>query len=115
MIEKGYVLAHDSVFWMRAQEKLRGLSRMSVSIKYAQDLCKDFEVEWNPDLIYDKPRYRELVYDDVSRVDGEDLLIHICINIGIYPDENELKFSNCFHGEGSRRSHVEYAYLGKEK
>lgn len=90
---------------------LHGLScRDAIDTEYAKKFCEKVNITFKDSLIYTKPRYREQS-DGKPRVDCEDLLIYVCKQLKIEPNQNALKGANMFHGEGSRRQAIEEAYL----
>ena len=92
--------------------KKHGLeTRKSYYPKYIKGLCKEFEVEFDKNVIYRKSRYRE-ISPNVLRVDGEDFLMQICKKHNIIPNKDKLDLANRMYGEGSRRRLVQEAYLG---
>ena len=87
--------------------------RNSYKPEYIKAFYKRVGLEMPEHLIYTEKRYRELA-DNVPRVDGEDVLINVCVWLHIEPEQKFIELSNKMFGEGSRRQCIEEAYLGVE-
>ena len=87
-------------------------TRNSYNPDFIKKICPKFGIKFDKRLIYTKDRYRELS-DGLPRIDGTDFLLKICKFHGIKPDKKILETANSMHGEGSRRSLIQEAYIGE--
>ena len=96
-------------------EKYKLTTRMSYDPKFIKEISWDFMVSVKDvdDLIYNKPRYRE-ISDNKPRVDGLDFLRLVAQTHDIEPIHNKIELSHRMFGEGSRRQCIEEAYLGED-
>lgn len=85
-------------------------SRMSIIPKLAKEIASAFGLKLDDELIYTNKRYRE-TSNGKPRVAIYELAEWICKQLKLKPDENKIKESNIYCGEGRRVECIVDAYL----